>query len=238
MAYDLEVEKVREKLIRAYAEGLNTLSIEPLMDIFHPEFMVEYLRTDLRYIGHLAKTFVIMKLEGKTLNAEFDWMKTGTYRFPIVRLHPPIEDIFFYKKEGSNRHKKTLPPITDHDVILFCRVKDSKIFRVFYGTDNSENEDIIMQIHKPAQFVKEDNYEVERSPKVPPLNHADGYQYVVFEDLPMEQRIEWRKMFKWILCPNSPDGKLHMEYEEYEAFYEAWVNGTPCERKWFRFPNR
>ena len=234
MAYDIEVEKVREELIRAYAEGLNDLSIEPLMDIFHPEFQVNYLRTDLRYIGHLAKVIVCLKRERKTLQATFEWMQKGTYRFPIVRLHAPIDDRLFYRNETDYYANKNLPPIeADHDVILYCRIKDSKIFRVFYG----DTDDTIMQIHKPAQCIGEDKYEVEKSMKVPPVKFDEG-DFIVFEYLPIEQRIEWRKMMIWNIVPHRIGEKITISYEEYEAFYEAWVNGTPCEREWFRYPNR
>jgi len=85
---ETEQMKLRHEIVSAYVESLNTLSVEPIIELLHTEFMFKWIdnegvRSELRYLGYLSKAFSQMKREGKSVNAELIWLHMEGYRFPI-----------------------------------------------------------------------------------------------------------------------------------------------------------
>ena len=63
---------------------------------------------------------------------------------------------------------------------------------------------------------------VKRNPKY----SKDGHKYIVFDDLPNDQKRAWRKMGGVDTCRLFDGEKYTPYYHDYEAFYKWWTKGT------------
>ena len=92
--------KKSEEIVRQYAEGLRTMDLSKIAFILAPDFKFTYrlgniwsghgITTDVRYIGHLYKTFTSMKNEGVTeIKIGFCELEHKRAKHLSIKLYPP-----------------------------------------------------------------------------------------------------------------------------------------------------
>jgi len=244
MQYTQEVEQLRETLVRNYVEALNTLSIEPIVESIHPDFKYMLygsfgIASELRYLGFLYKAFHQIKEEGKSINAELLWLENGLYKYPAVKINQPTDTRILYQFEWYYKYNYEVKSI-DHDVVLYVRIKENKIFRVLCEEAITVHTGKwLPEMCKPTDtFITIDDGRFKgRSQKVPPKRALSGQQYVIFPYLPLDQQAAWKEImgeYPPNVYVDSYSKNYTPSYEDYEAFYDWWVNGTPVNRDWFK----
>jgi hypothetical protein len=87
------------------------------------------IRTDVRYIGHLYKTFLAMKKEGHTIKTDFFYPKIdGTYMIGIKLLPPHYRGIIFPMDYQAREELRSVLPTGD--VFLLPRVKHGLLCKI------------------------------------------------------------------------------------------------------------
>ena len=66
-----------------------------------------------------------------------------------------------------------------------------------------------------------------KSAKLKSKKSKSGTKYILFDDMPDDQKAAWRKMGGLHTCPRIEEegDKYTPYYHEYEIFYEAWAEG-------------
>ncbi|MBP7540735.1 MAG: hypothetical protein KA802_12485 [Saprospiraceae bacterium] len=139
-------EELRLRIVQAYIEALNKMSVEPIINAIHPHFYFRWadnqgIWTELRYIGHLCKAFAEMKAMGKRINAELVWLHSASYRFPAIKIHAPINTRIIFPFDSTYMDV----PYPDHyeDVFMYPRIKHGKLFRVYcYASQENFDRDL------------------------------------------------------------------------------------------------
>ncbi len=137
--------KEAEKIIRQYGQGLSTLDLELIAPILHPEFKFIYqylrgghgIRTDVRYIGHLFKTFVALKKEGKSIKVEYCTVVVENVKYLSI-LIPPLADrriIYPMEEQLIESVRGFLPK---GKALLFCKVQNGLLIKVECFTEQSD----------------------------------------------------------------------------------------------------
>src|ERR1035441_8548282 len=89
-----------EEIVRQFAEGLRTLDLAKIVSVLAPEFKFCYrllhiwsghgITTDVRYIGHMYRTFTAMKAEGITeIKTGLCELEHQDARYLSIKLFPP-----------------------------------------------------------------------------------------------------------------------------------------------------
>jgi len=89
----------REAIVRQFALGLQKQDLELITDIIDPELRFLYrigynghgITTDIRFIGHLYKTFHSMKKKGIGINMKFCYVIKSNVRYLAIMLLPPLD---------------------------------------------------------------------------------------------------------------------------------------------------
>lgn len=128
--------KKSEAVVKQFAQGLQNLDLEFIAFLLHPEFKFVYridtcrghgIRTDIRYIGHLYKTFLSMKKEGLSIKTEFCYITIdGVKYFSIILLPPHDRRIVFpmYEREGCINH------VQESKMIMIIKVRHEQIYKI------------------------------------------------------------------------------------------------------------
>ena len=102
--------KKSEEVVKQFAEGLSTLDLSKIAPILAPEFKFCYrlshvlsghgITTDVRYIGHLYRTFTAMKAEGITeIKTGFCELEFEGAKFLSIKLSPPHDRRILFPME-------------------------------------------------------------------------------------------------------------------------------------------
>src|ERR1017187_3342973 len=132
--------KKSEEVVRQYAEGVSTLDLSKIATILAPEFKFSYrldhiwsghgITTDVRYIGHLYKTFTAMKSEGVTeIKTGFCELEYQGVKFLSIKLFPPHDRRILFPGDFVcvEQSRARLPM---GEAILFPRVKEGLLHKV------------------------------------------------------------------------------------------------------------
>ncbi len=141
---------IANKVVEQYVKSLNTLDVEPITFLLHPQFGFRYasgypargLRNDWRYLGYMYQTFAQMKKEGLKIHAEKALLGEEDYTYPCVLLHPPHDRRIIFPNEEL-LIKNCWIETPQREIFLRTRVKDGKIFRVEGLLHPSEYETLI-----------------------------------------------------------------------------------------------
>ena len=129
-----------EEIVRQFAEGLNTLDLSKIAFILAPEFKFCYrlshvlsghgITTDVRYIGHLYRTFTAMKAEGITeIKTGFCELEFEGAKFLSIKLSPPHDRrILFPMEEQIISRGQGPTPVGD--AILFAKAKEGFLHKI------------------------------------------------------------------------------------------------------------
>ena len=137
-----------EEVVRQYALALNTLDLKPIVHLLHPEFKFVYrmlngsghgIRTDVRYIGHLYKTFEAMKADGITeIKTDFFYSDIDGEKILCIKLLPPhSREIIFPMDFQLIDEVKNKIPLTDVCLLprvikgLLCKVECYQSMQAF-----------------------------------------------------------------------------------------------------------
>ena len=129
-----------EEIVRQFAEGLNTLDLSIIAFILAPEFKFCYrlahtwsghgIITDVRYIGHLYRTFAEMKNEGITeIKTGFCELEHEGAKFLSIKLFPPHDRRILFPMDGQiiSRGQGQTPV---GDAILFAKAKEGFLHKI------------------------------------------------------------------------------------------------------------
>jgi hypothetical protein len=116
------------------------LDLEKIAFILHPEFKFVYwinysgngIRTDIRYIGHLYKTFVSMKKEGLSIKTEFCYLTVDNVKYMGIKLLPPQDMRIILPMYGLYH---TISPsfkelLEQTDELLLTKVKNGLLCKI------------------------------------------------------------------------------------------------------------
>lgn len=126
-----------KEVVLKYALTLQTQNLEHIVSLLHPEFKFVYrlgcsghgIRTNIRYIGHLYKTFVSMKKEGLSINPKICIATVEDLDYISILLEPPHDRrIIFPMDERIIPSARNYTP--DEEVILYSRVKHGLLCKV------------------------------------------------------------------------------------------------------------
>jgi hypothetical protein len=130
MKYTKEQE---ENLVQQYANALSSLNIGIITLWIHPRFKYIYhinngmrngLTSDLRYIGHMFKTFFEMKPFQQKINVAHCYIeRDGILTFSIKLLPPHDRRIIFPLDDQLTENARN--PLPDGEVYLLPKIKDN-----------------------------------------------------------------------------------------------------------------
>ena len=132
--------KKSEEIVRQYADGLSTLDLDKIVPILAPEFKFCYrlgniwsghgITTDVRYIGHLYRTFTEMKAEGVTaVKTGFCELEYHEARFLSIKLSPPHDrKILFPMDFQIFNRSRAITPVGE--AILLPWVKEGFLHKI------------------------------------------------------------------------------------------------------------
>jgi hypothetical protein len=121
-----------EEVVKKYALGLQNLDLELIASILHPEFKFVYrigngmghgIRTDIRYIGHMFKTFASMRNEGLTIKTEFCNISVEGVKYLGIRLLPPHDRRVVFPMYLQE-------PLQQSEMIMMLRVKNGQLCKI------------------------------------------------------------------------------------------------------------
>jgi hypothetical protein len=135
-----------EEIVRQFAEGLSALDLSKIAFILAPEFKFCYrldrtssghgITTDVRYIGHLYRTFTEMKNEGITeIKTGFCELEHQGAKYLSIKLFPPHDRRILFPMDTQLREEKKAP-LPLGDAVLLPRGKEGLLHKVecFNGT--------------------------------------------------------------------------------------------------------
>ena len=129
-----------EEIVRQFAEGLSTLDLSKIAFILAPEFKFTYrlshilsghgITTDVRYIGHMYRTFLEMKNEGVTeIKTGFCELEHEGAKFLSIKLSPPHDRrILFPMDDQIISRGQGQTPVGD--AILFAKAKEGFLHKI------------------------------------------------------------------------------------------------------------
>ena len=131
--------KKSEEVVRQFAQGLSTLDLEMIAFLLRPEFKFIYqiadysghgITTDIRFIGHLFKTFTRMKQQGITsIKTDFCDLEIDEAKYLGIRLLPPHEPQILFpmyeQKMKSMEHR-----LPKGEAILIPTIKDGLLHKM------------------------------------------------------------------------------------------------------------
>ena len=116
-----------EQVVRQYAKALETMDLKPIAFMLHPEFKFVYriaqgkghgIRTDVRYIGHLYKTFEAMKEEGLSIKTDFFYSDIDKEKILCIKLLPPHDRRIIYPMDFQIADWARNPRVPQGEVFL------------------------------------------------------------------------------------------------------------------------
>jgi hypothetical protein len=138
--------KKSEEIVRQYAEGLRTLDLSKIAFIFERDFRFCYrlgnvwkghgITTDVRYIGHLYKTFAAMKMEGiHEIKTGFCELEYHEAKFLSVKLFPPHDRRILFPMDNQ-LFEEARAPMPLGEAVLLPQVKEGLLCKIecFNGT--------------------------------------------------------------------------------------------------------
>ena len=132
--------KKSEEIVRQYAEGLGTLDLSKIAFTLAPDFKFCYrldhvwsghgITTDIRYTGHLYKTFTAMKLEGVSeIKTGFCELEYHGVNFLSIKLFPPHDRrILFPMDYQIFEQARALMPLGE--AVLLPQIKEGLLCKV------------------------------------------------------------------------------------------------------------
>ncbi len=130
--------KKAEEIVRQYALGLSTLDLEQIAFILHPEFKFVYrikngmghgIRTDIRYIGHLFKTFLAMKREGLSIRTDFFYYDVDNSKVLCIKILP-LHDRRIIFPMDNQLIQDVRNDIPTGDVFMLPRIKNGLLAKI------------------------------------------------------------------------------------------------------------
>jgi hypothetical protein len=132
--------KKSEEIVRQYAEGLRTLDLSKIAFILAPEFKFTYrlayilsghgLTTDVRYIGHMYRTFYEMKNEGVTeIKTGFCELEHEGAKFLSIKLFPPHDRRILFPMD-EQVFSRGMAPSPEGEAILFGKAKEGFLHKI------------------------------------------------------------------------------------------------------------
>jgi hypothetical protein len=132
--------KKSEEIVRQYAEGLRTLDLSKIAFILAPEFKFTYrlayilsghgLTTDVRYIGHMYRTFYEMKNEGVTeIKTGFCELEHEGAKFLSIKLFPPHDRRILFPMD-EQVFSRGMAPSPEGEAILFAKAKEGFLHKI------------------------------------------------------------------------------------------------------------
>ncbi len=139
--------KKSEEVVKQFAEGLSTLDLSKIAPILAPEFKFCYrlshvlsghgITTDVRYIGHLYRTFTAMKAEGITeIKTGFCELEYQDAKYLSIKLFPPHDRRILFPMD-EHIISRGQAPIPLGEAILFAKAKEGFLHKIecFNGFD-------------------------------------------------------------------------------------------------------
>ena len=132
--------KKSEEIVRQFAEGLRTLDLSKIAFILAPEFKFTYrlahilsghgITTDVRYIGHMYKTFLEMKSEGITeIKTGFCELEHDGAKFLSIKLFPPHDRRILFPMDEQIISRGQAPKPAG-EAILFAKAKEGFLHKI------------------------------------------------------------------------------------------------------------
>ena len=132
--------KKSEEIVRQYAEGLRTLDLSKIAFILAPEFKFTYrlayilsghgITTDVRYIGHMYRTFYEMKNEGVTeIKTGFCELEHEGAKFLSIKLFPPHDRRILFPMD-EQVFSRGMAPSPESEAILFAKAKEGFLHKI------------------------------------------------------------------------------------------------------------
>jgi hypothetical protein len=152
--------EIAEAIVRQYAQGLRELDLSLIADILHPEFKFVYrmggswakiiahpdrmveairrvgvdkgygIRTDIRYVGHLYRTFLAMKKDGViSINTDFFHTDIDGEQILCIKLLPPHDRRMIYPMDEYLREELRRTPPTG-EVCMLPRVMHGLLCKI------------------------------------------------------------------------------------------------------------
>jgi len=150
--------ELSEVVVRQYAKGLSELNLDLIAPILHPEFKFVYriantgirivahpelldavtalndrghgIRTDVRYIGHLYKTFLAMKNEGVTsIMIDYFYSDIDGEKILCIKLLPPHDRRIIYPMDDQLK-ESFRGNVPKGDVYMLPRVKHGQLCKI------------------------------------------------------------------------------------------------------------
>jgi hypothetical protein len=146
--------KKSDEIVKQFALGLQKLDLELIVFILHPELRFLYrigyfgygITTNIRYIGHLYKTFLSMKKGGISIKMEFCYIIKNDFRLLGIKILPPHDSRIIYPNvEQMNCEEKDHLPKAEMAMRfttkneLICRIKCLEVYKY-----NNKDEGFIM----------------------------------------------------------------------------------------------
>ena len=136
-----------EEVVRQFADGLRTLDLAKIAPILAPEFKFCYrlyhiwsghgITTDVRYIGHMYRTFTAMKAEGITeIKTGFCELEYQDAKYLSIKLFPPHDRRILFPMD-EQIISRGQAPIPLGEAILFAKAKEGFLHKIecFNGFD-------------------------------------------------------------------------------------------------------
>jgi hypothetical protein len=128
---------IAERVVKQYAYGLSTLDLDLIVSILDAEFKYVYrtggrghgISTDVKYIGHLYKTFAMMRMKYLTIHNDLCYLKYKGVNFLSIKLLPPHERSIIHPMEYQINEKER-GGLPEQPVYLLPRVKSDLLCKI------------------------------------------------------------------------------------------------------------
>lgn len=150
--------KEAEEVVKQYARGLEYLDLSLIAPILHEEFKFVYrlingrghgIRTDVRYIGHLFKTFEEMKSENLSIKTDFATVQINGENLLCIKLLPPHDRRIIFPMDYQIR-EDVRNSIPEREVFLIPRVKNKLLCKVECYCSDKELKEAIWLMENPV----------------------------------------------------------------------------------------
>src|ERR1035437_740743 len=130
--------KTSEEIVMQYSLALNIMDLQPIVPLLDKDFKFVYrvnhdmghgIKTDVRYIGHLYKTFLEMKNEGLSIKTELCYLENEGAIYLSIKLLPPHDRrIIFPMDYQIHQTVRSFIPATE--VYFLPRIKNGLLCKV------------------------------------------------------------------------------------------------------------
>ena len=130
--------KTSEEIVVQYALALSTMDLQPIIPFIDKDFKFVYrvkhdmghgIKTDVRYIGHIYKTFLEMKREGLSIKTELCYLENEGAIYLSIKLQPPHDRRIIFPMD-FRVHQTVRNFIPDTEVYFLPRIKKGLLCKV------------------------------------------------------------------------------------------------------------